>query len=98
MKPTDHFFTLGQKRLQRAPTEVTYNHPSDVYTVAGLAEFLENLVPNYAATVATQDELREFLVPRYAPKLLYFTKEEEAPFNLRKLNTYFQCQIDVRPP
>lgn len=54
LKPTDEFFTLGRKRLQRAPTEVTFNHASDVYTVSDITDFVEKLVPNYATTVATQ--------------------------------------------
>jgi hypothetical protein len=55
MKPNDQFFTMGNKLLQRSPTEVSYNHPSDIYQVNELTDFLENLVPSFVSTVATQD-------------------------------------------
>lgn len=31
MKPIDRFLSLGNKKMQRNPTIVTYNHPRDVY-------------------------------------------------------------------
>lgn len=86
---------MGSKKLQQAPGHKTFRHPSDVYTVDEIVEFIEGLLPVFITPVATTRDLEEFLKPRYSPKLLYFTKEEDAPRNIAKLTVYFNLRIDV---
>ena len=64
--------------------------------MAEVVEFIEGLVPTYLREVVSMEEYEELLVPRYSPKMLYFTKEDEAPLNIRKLSTIFTLRLDVR--
>lgn len=95
MMPSDKLLTMGDKKLQRSPATKTFRHPSDVYTVEEITDFVEGLVPYFITHVATQQDLKEFLSPRYSPKLLYFTKEESAPLNIGKLTVHFNLRVDV---
>ncbi len=97
LAPSDQLLTMGDKKLQRAPAYKTFRHPSDVYSVDEIMDFIDGLMPAFVTRVSTKEDLKEFLQPRYSPKLLYFTKEEWVPKNIGKLSVHFNLRIDVLP-
>lgn len=93
--PAENFVNYGGKRMQNPPRSRQFNHPSDVYTVAELETFIDQIMPNFYQEIESLAQYEQFLEPKYAPKLLLATRDEEVPLVLKKLGVHFFLKFDL---
>jgi hypothetical protein len=93
--PVDEFINYGGKRMQNPPKNRQFNHPQDVYTVAELERFIDEMIPNFYEELESLEEYKEWLKPKYSPKLVFATREDEIPITLKKLGVHFFLRYDL---
>ena len=92
--PVNEFIKFGGKKMQNPPKSRHLTHPSDVYTVRELEDFLNEMMPNFYEELTSVEEYNAWTEPRYSPKVIFTSRDEEVPLAVRKLAVHYFLRFD----
>lgn len=94
--PSGEFINYANKKMQNPPKNRLFRHPSDVYTVEEMENFLNEMLPNFFEDINSSEKFENWLLPRYSPNLIIATREEVIPVVVAQLGVTYFLKFDVK--